>query len=335
MRWSCSTPRPGPGTVCRRRSTGLRFPASRGAGPLRRSAHRPGPRSHWPSRPVRRTETFSVSCLLFASLLELHRNGDIPTSFSQLVDALDHGPVQLHVLKQDRTDVFPCNLGGPAGRIEGAVLENKVGQLRIPAIDVDLPAVMLPRAVQKVEVIQSLLTARARRIAPPREIRGSKLNPNGELIRGRDEMHILETYMLSRRDRAVPQNQRRSVAVIHIALHHHVFEAGAGATIKGKRVVHRHGKPVFDEDMFAAAGDVISIVVVLLLAVDELDVPAGETVGIADRHRPIGGPQKEQILEGDVLAVVDHVALDAISMRIIHQSFRGSGAPVTRSEEHT
>src|ERR1017187_5280785 len=154
MRWSCSTPRPGPGTVSRRRLTGSRFLAFRDAGPPRRSAHRPGPRSHWRSRPVRRTKTFSVSCLLFASLLELHRNGDIPTSFSQLVDALDHGAVQPHVLKQDRPDVFPGNLGGPAGRIEGAVLENEVGQLRSPAIDVDLPAVMLPRAVQEVEVIQ-------------------------------------------------------------------------------------------------------------------------------------------------------------------------------------
>src|ERR1019366_8284297 len=98
------------------------------------------------------------------------------------------------------------------------------------AIDVDLPAVMLPRAVQEVEVIQSLLTARTGGIAPPGEVRRSKLNPNGELIRGRNEVHVLEAHVPGCRDRAVSQNQRRSVAVIHISLHHNIFEAGASAT---------------------------------------------------------------------------------------------------------
>ena len=82
--------------------------------------------------------------------------------------------------------------------------------------------------------------------------------------------------------------------------------------------------------MLAAAGQVVGVVVVLLLAADELDVPAGETIGVADGHGPIRGPEEEQILERDVLAVVDDVALDAIPMRIVDQSLRRSCAPIPR-----
>jgi len=36
--------------------------------------------------------------------------------------------------------------------------------------------------------------------------------------------------------------------------------------VKGPGIVHSHGEPVFDQDMFAAAGQIVDIVVVLPLA---------------------------------------------------------------------
>ena len=57
---------------------------------------------------------------------------------------------------------------------------------------------------------------------------------------------------------------------------------------------------------------------VLLLAVDDLDVDGGEVFRVADGGRPVGRAQQQQPLERDVLAVVDDVALDA-AVRIVDQ----------------
>jgi len=81
-------------------------------------------------------------------------------------------------------------------------------------------------------------------------------------------------------------------------------------------------------------GEVVSVVVVLLLAADELDAPAGETIGVAGRSRSNRRPQEEQILEGDVLAVGNRIALDTSPMRIVHQPFRRSGLSVPRVGLH-
>ena len=138
-----------------------------------------------------------------AGHFEFHRDGNIPTSLLQLVDAPYQCSVQFDVLEDDRSDVRPCNLGGPARSIECAILENEVGEGRIPAVDIDLPAVMLSRAVDKVEIVQGLLAARSGGIAPSCKVGRRKLNPNGELILGRNEVHVLETYVRGRWNRAI------------------------------------------------------------------------------------------------------------------------------------
>ena len=97
-----------------------------------------------------------------AGHFELHGDGDVPTSPRQLVDAPDQSSVHLDVLEQDRTYGRPGNLGRPARRIECAILEDEVRQGRIPAIDVDLPAVMLPRTVDEVEIVQGLFAGNSR-----------------------------------------------------------------------------------------------------------------------------------------------------------------------------
>jgi hypothetical protein len=167
--------------------------------------------------------------------------------------------------------------------MECAVLEDEVRQGVFAAVYVDVPAVILERAVDKLEIVQNGAPAGpgARGIPPPRRICGCQLNPHRELIVGADEGYVLETQVFNGRGGAIPDGQRGGVAVIHKSFHHEIFDSpgragaiaagSASATVKSKSVVHGHREPVFNQDVTAAA-EVISIVMVLVLAVDDLDV---------------------------------------------------------------
>src|ERR1035441_3873372 len=185
-----------------------------------------------------------------------------------------------------------------------------------------MSAVVLERAVDKSEIVQRSVSAGsgARGIPPPGKIRRRQLNPDGKLIMVGNEVHVLETQMLDCRRRAIPNGQSRSISIIHKSFHHKILDAsdraraGVRAAVERPSIVHGHGETVFDRDMTAAA-EVIGIVMVLLLAVDDLYVARGEILAAGDMHGPIGGSEEQKTLEGDVTAVVDHIASDSISMR--------------------
>jgi len=51
---------------------------------------------------------------------------------------------------------------------------------------------------------------------------------------------------------------------------------------------------------------------VLLLAVDDLDMAVGKVLAAADVHIMIAGAEQQQIVEGNVAAVADDVAPDPV-----------------------
>jgi hypothetical protein len=147
--------------------------------------------------------------------------------------------------------------------MECAVLEDEVRQGVFAAVYVDVPAVILERAVDKLEIVQNGAPAGpgARGIPPPRRICGCQLNPHRELIVGADEGYVLETQVFNGRGEIFDSPGRAGA----------IAAGSASATVKSKSVVHGHREPVFNQDVTAAA-EVISIVMVLVLAVDDLDV---------------------------------------------------------------
>jgi len=116
-------------------------------------------------------------------------------------------------------------------------------------------APILERAVDKPEIVHNGIRAgpRSRRIPPPCKVCGRQLNPDGELIVGGDEVDALEAQVLDRWGGAISDGQRRGISVIHKSFDYQILDtqdyaarAAASAAIEGKRVVHRHGEPVFD-----------------------------------------------------------------------------------------
>ena len=89
--------------------------------------------------------------------------------------------------------------------------------------------------------------------------------------------------VLDGRSAAIADGQTGGIGVIHKPFHHQILDPsglarfGLGAAVKGPRVVHGHREPVFDQNMTGAA-EVIIIVMILLLAVDDLEVAGGEIV---------------------------------------------------------
>src|SRR5208282_3439589 len=208
----------------------------------------------------------------------------------------------------------------------------KVCQRHLPAVDINMTTVIFERAINEAKIVQSRTAARssASGIATSREICRRQLNPDSELIMVGDEMRVLEAQVFYRRGATVAHRQRAGIAIIDEPFHDKILDAFASAaTVKGPSVVHGHGEAIFDQDMTGAGSKVIGIVMVLLLAVDDLKVVRGEILAAADGHSPVGGAQEQQVLEGNIAAIVDHVAPDAIA-RIVDFSVCVSGPSVTR-----
>ena len=74
--------------------------------------------------------------------------------------------------------------------------------------------------------------------------------------------------------------------------------------------------------------EIVGIVVVLLFAIDDFQVAGGEILGAHDVNGPISGPEEAQILKSDVAAIVDHVAADSGTMRIVYLSTRVPGGSI-------
>jgi len=186
-----------------------------------------------------------------------------------------------------------------------------------------MPAVILERAVDESEIVQVCTPTipGAGDIPPAREVRGRQLNPDGVLVVVGHEVHILETQALDGRCGSIADRNSGRIGVIDKAFHDDVLDAlvrARPAAIEGPGIVHGHGESVFDPDVTAGA-EVVSIVMVLLLAVDDLYVACGEILAAEYVYGPVGGSQQQQILEGYVAAVVDQIAPDSIS-RIFYLS---------------
>jgi len=161
-----------------------------------------------------------------AGHFEFHGDGNVPTSRFNWSMFRDQGSVHLDVLEQDRTTADPVILAGRLG-VANVQFSKRSSSRANPAVDVDLPAVMLHVQLIKWKSSKACLLL-AFVGYPVRKVRGSELNPHRELILGRDEVHILEAHVLAAGYRHT-QDQSRSVAIVTKSLHHHVFEAGAGA----------------------------------------------------------------------------------------------------------
>ena len=75
---------------------------------------------------------------------------------------------------------------------------------------------------------------------------------------------------------------------------------------------------------------IVDIVVVLPLAVHDLDVPAGEILGVDHVRGPFGGSEQQQILERNIAAGVDQVTPGAGPMRVLHDPIGVSCLSVCR-----
>src|ERR1035441_610750 len=148
-----------------------------------------------------------------------------------------------------------------------------------------------------------------------------------------DEVYVFKAQVLDGRGAPIPYGQGGGIGVIHKSPDHQVLDAlddapGVwSAAVHGEGVVHGHGEAVFNQDMGAAA-EVIGVVMILLLAVDDFDVAGGEVLGAEHVHGPIGAAQEQQVLEGNIAAVVDRIAPDACPVRVDHFPFGVSAAPV-------
>src|ERR1035441_212481 len=148
-----------------------------------------------------------------------------------------------------------------------------------------------------------------------------------------DEVYVFKAQVLDGRGAPIPNGQGGGIGVIHESSHHQVLDAlddAAGvrsAAVHGEGVVHGHGEAVFDQDMGTAA-EVIGVVMILLLAVDDFDVVGGKILGAEHVHGPICAAQEQQVLEGNIAAVVDRVAPDAGPVGVDHFPVGVSAAPV-------
>ena len=189
-----------------------------------------------------------------------------------------------------------------------------------------MAAIVLEVGVDEFEVVEhdAFAGLLARGVALAGEVGGGELNPNGKLVLVGDELDVLEAQVADVGRAAVADGHRRRIGIVDEVLDHHIFDGGAPATVEGEGIVHGHGEAILDEDVLAVAGEIEGVVVILLLAVDDFDVDGGEVFGVGDGGGPVGGAEQEQALEGNVLAVIDDVALDAGAMGIVDQALLGA-----------
>jgi hypothetical protein len=88
-----------------------------------------------------------------SSRLEPDGDREVHAGPLQLFGVLYRRSVHFDVLEQHRSDVRPHQQAGLGGLVEGAVLEDEIRQRQLTAVDINLPAVILERAVDESEIV--------------------------------------------------------------------------------------------------------------------------------------------------------------------------------------
>src|ERR1019366_2300371 len=151
-------------------------------------------RRGWPVFPGARSPSAWRS-----SRLEPDGHREVHAGSLELFGISNRRSVHFEVLEQNWTDALPHHQPGLGRLIERAVLENEIRQGHLAAVDVNVPAVILERAVDESEVVQNRMARfGAGRIPPPCKIRRRQLNPDRKLIMRANEVHIFKAQVLDR-----------------------------------------------------------------------------------------------------------------------------------------